>query len=143
MEYGYLTLFATAFLAATIIPFSSEIALSALSTAQGFDTWLLVAVATTGNTLGSIVNWWLGRYCLHWRDRRWFPMKPAKLARATKQFNRYGIWSLLLTWIPIVGDPLAFVAGLLGVRFTIFVMLVAVGKAARYIAVVALVHQIF
>jgi len=143
MEYGYLTLFAAAFLAATIIPFSSEIALSALSKAQGFDTWLLVAVATTGNTLGSTLNWWLGRYCLHWRERRWFPIKPARLARATKQFNRYGIWSLLLTWIPIIGDPLAFAAGVLGVRFPIFVALVAIGKTARYMAVVALAHQIF
>lgn len=143
IESGYLSLFTTALLAATIIPISSEIVLGALSTAQGFDVWLLIAVATAGNTLGSIVNWWLGRYCLRWRDRRWFPIKPPKLVRTTEQFNRYGIWSLLLTWLPIIGDPLSFAAGVLGVRFPIFVILVAVGKAARYIAVVALAHQIF
>lgn len=141
LEYGYLGLFATAFLAATLIPVSSEIVLGALSAAQGFDVWLLVAVATAGNTLGSIVNWWLGRYCLHWRDRRWFPVKPATLTRATERFNRYGLWSLLLAWLPIVGDPLTFAAGVLGVRFPIFVTLVAIGKAARYVAVAALAEQ--
>ena len=141
LEYGYLGLFATAFLAATLIPVSSEIVLGALSAAQGFDVWLLVAVATTGNTLGSVVNWWLGRYCLHWRDRRWFPVKPATLTRATERFNRYGLWSLLLAWLPIVGDPLTFAAGVLGVRFPIFVTLVAIGKAARYVAVAALAVQ--
>ena len=141
LEYGYLGLFATAFLAATLIPISSEVVLGALSTAQGFEIWLLVAVATAGNTLGSIVNWWLGHYCLHWRDRRWFPIKPASLTRATERFNRYGLWSLLLAWLPIVGDPLTFAAGVLGVRFPIFVTLVAIAKAARYAAVAALAEQ--
>lgn len=141
VESGYLGLFATAFLAATLIPVSSEVVLGALSTAQGFDIWLLVAVASTGNTLGSVVNWLLGRYCLQWRDRRWFPMKPATLMRATERFNRYGLWSLLLAWVPIVGDPLTFAAGVLGVRFPIFVTLVAIGKTARYIAVAALAQQ--
>lgn len=142
LESGYLGLFATALLAATLIPISSEVVLAALTAAQGFDIWLLVAVATTGNTLGSVINWLLGRYCLHWRDRSWFPIKPVTLERATERFNRYGIWSLLLAWIPIVGDPLTFVAGILGVRFPVFVVLVATGKAARYVAVAALAQQI-
>ncbi len=141
LESGNLGLFATALLGATLIPVSSEVVLAALSAAQGFDTWLLVAIATTGNTLGGVINWMLGRYCLHWHDRRWFPIKPASLARATERFNRYGLWSLLLAWLPVVGDPLTFAAGILGVRFPIFVVLVAVGKAARYIAVVALAQQ--
>jgi len=142
LESGYLGLFATALLAATLIPVSSEVVLAALTAAQGFDIWLLVAVATTGNTLGSVINWLLGRYCLHWRDRRWFPVKPATLARATERFNRYGLWSLLFAWLPIVGDPLTFVAGILRVRFPVFVVLVATGKAARYAAVAALAQQI-
>ena len=141
LESGYLGLFATAFLAATLIPISSEVVLGALSAAQGFDIWLLVAVASTGNTLGSVVNWLLGRYCLRWQDRRWFPVKPDTLTHATALFNRYGLWSLLLAWVPIVGDPLTFAAGVLGVRFPIFVTLVAIGKTARYLAVAALAQQ--
>ena len=142
LESGYLGLFATAFLAASLIPVSSEVALAVLSKAEGFDNWLLVAVATAGNTLGSIVNWILGRYCLHWRDQRWFPIKPAILTLATERFHRYGLWSLLLAWLPIVGDPLTFAAGVLGVRFPIFIALVAIGKVARYITIVALAQHI-
>jgi len=142
LESGYLGLFATAFLAASLIPVSSEVALAVLSKAKGFDIWLLVAVATAGNTLGSIVNWILGRYCLHWRDQRWFPIKPAMLTLATERFHRYGLWSLLLAWLPIVGDPLTFAAGVLGVRFPIFIALVAIGKVARYITIVALAQHI-
>jgi membrane protein YqaA with SNARE-associated domain len=141
VESGYFGLFATAFLAATLIPISSEIVLGALATAEDFDVWLLVAVATTGNTLGSVINWLLGRYCLHWRNHRWFPIKPATLDRATARFNRYGRWSMLFAWLPIVGDPLTFAAGVLGMNFRIFVILVAIGKAARYIAVAALAHR--
>ncbi len=80
----------------------------------------------------------LGRYCLHWRERRWFPIKPEALERATGWFNRYGLWSMLFAWLPIVGDPLTFAAGVLGVNFRAFVILVAIGKGARYIAVVAI-----
>ena len=141
LESGYLGLFATAFLAATLIPISSEVVLGALSAAQGFDIWLLVAVASTGNTLGSVVNWLLGSYCLRWQDRRWFLVKTDTLTRATARFNRYGLWSLLLAWVPIVGDPLTFAAGVLGVRFPIFVTLTTIGKTARYIAVAELAQQ--
>ena len=142
LESGYFGLFATAFLAATLIPVSSEVVLGALTAAQGFDIWILVTVATAGNTLGSVLNWLLGRYCLHWQDRRWFPIKQATLERATERFNRFGLWSLLLAWLPVVGDPLTFAAGMFGVRFPIFVTLVAIGKAARYIAVAALARQL-
>lgn len=142
VESGYLGLFATALLAATLIPVSSEVVLAALTAAKGFDIWLLVAVATLGNTLGSVINWLLGRYCLHWRDRRWFPVKPATLARATERFNRYGLWSMLFAWLPIVGDPLTFAAGVLGVRFRSFVTLVAIGKAVRYVVVAVLAQQV-
>lgn len=141
-ETGYLGLFATALVAATLVPVSSEAVLGALTAAEGYEIWLLVAVATAGNTLGAVINWLLGRYCLHWRDRRWFPIKAAALDRATNRFNRYGIWSLLFAWLPIVGDPLTFAAGMLGVRFRAFLVLVAVGKAARYIAVAALARQL-
>lgn len=143
LESGYFGLFVTAFLAATLIPVSSEVVLGALTAAQGFEIWMLVIVASAGNTLGSAINWLLGRYCLHWRDRRWFPIKQDTLERATERFNRYGVWALLFAWLPIIGDPLTFVAGILGVRFPIFIALVAIGKTARYIAVATLAQQLF
>ena len=135
---GYAGLFLTAFLAATLVPLSSEAVLAALIAAKGFDVLALIAVATLGNTLGAVVNWLLGRYCLRWRDRRWFPVKADRLVTASRWFRRYGVWSLLLAWLPLVGDPLTFVAGVLGVRLPLFLVLVAIGKGGRYVAVAAL-----
>jgi len=140
-EAGYAGLFLSAFLAATLIPLSSEAVLAALTGAHGFDLAMLVLVATAGNTLGAAVNWVLGRYCLHWRNRRWFPIEAARLDAATGWFRRYGVWSLLFAWLPVVGDPLTFAAGLLGVRFPLFLLLVAVGKGARYVVVALLAAQ--
>lgn len=140
---GYLGLFLTAFLAATLIPLSSEAVLAALAAAEGFDAALLLAVATLGNTLGAMVNWWLGRYCLHWRGRRWFPFSGDQLDRAGARFRRYGTWSLLFAWLPVIGDPLTFAAGVLQVRLPPFVILVAAGKGARYAVVLALARGVF
>ena len=140
---GYLGLFLNAFLAATLIPLSSEAVLAVLSRAEGFDVALLFTVATLGNTLGAMLNWWLGRYCLRWRDRGWFPFDAGQLDRAGARFRRYGLWSLLLAWVPVVGDPLTFAAGVLRVRLLPFVILVGFGKAARYAAVLAVVRGIF
>jgi membrane protein YqaA with SNARE-associated domain len=131
-----LGLFVTALVAATLIPVSSEAVLGALSAAPRADIWWLVAVASVGNTLGAAINWVLGRACLRWRERRWFPIKPAALDRATDRFNRFGTCSLLFAWLPVVGDPLTFAAGVLRVNFWLFVVLVAIGKTARY-AVIA------
>jgi membrane protein YqaA with SNARE-associated domain len=90
-------------------------------------------VATAGNVLGSCVNWVLGRFFSSFRDRRWFPVDGQSYERAAAWFRRYGVWSLLLSWLPIVGDPLTAVAGALRVGFLRFVVLVSVGKAARYV----------
>ena len=92
----------------------------------------LLLAASLGNTLGSVANWGLGRFCLHWRDRKWFPVKPKELERASAWFGRYGMASLLLAWVPVVGDPLTLAAGVLRVRFLPFLLLVAIGKTARY-----------
>ncbi|MSP47945.1 MAG: DedA family protein [Alphaproteobacteria bacterium] len=131
-------LFVTSFLAATILPMSSEAVLAgvALTTAQ--DRLLLWTVATVANTLGSVLNWSLGRWGAIYRDRAWFPVKPETYDKAAARFRRYGTWSLLFSWLPIVGDPLTMVAGALGVRFLPFVLLVAFGKGARYAVVLAL-----
>lgn len=143
LEAGLLGLFLTAFLSATLIPMSSEAVLAALIAAQGWNVVLLVLVATAGNTLGAVVNWFLGHFCLHWRDRRWFPVGEEHLGAASAWFRRFGVWSLLLAWLPVVGDPLTFAAGVLGVRFPLFLTLVLIGKLARYAVVGLISHDFF
>lgn len=98
---------------------------------------LLLLVASAGNIGGSLVNWLLGRWAGRFRDRRWFPVKPAALARAERWYGRLGHWSLLLSWLPVVGDPLTFVAGVLRVPLAWFLLLVSIGKAGRYLALAA------
>ena len=131
-------LFVTSFLAATVLPMSSEAVLAGVALTTTTDKLLLLAVATVANTLGSILNWSLGRWGAHFRDRPWFPVKPATYDKAADRFRHWGTWSLLLSWIPIIGDPLTLIAGAAGIRFLPFVVLVAIGKAARYALVLAL-----
>jgi len=131
----YLSLFFTALIAATLFPLSSEALLAALLY-QHYSPLLLWLVATSGNTLGSCINWYLGKQCLHWQDKKWFPFKPAQLARGQQQFQRYGLWSLLFAWLPVVGDPLTFFAGVMRIRFWQFFVLVAIGKSLRYALVI-------
>ena len=131
MLEGYLGLFLVAFLAATLLPAYSEVLFVGLL-AAGYDPVALWAWATAGNTLGAAVNWLLGRYLLHYQNRAWFPFKPDTLGLAQGWFQRYGVWSLLLSWAPIVGDTLTFIAGLMGVRFSLFLLLTALGKGTRY-----------
>jgi membrane protein YqaA with SNARE-associated domain len=135
---AYLGLFAVAFLAATLVPAYSEVLFAGLL-AAGFDPLALWVWATAGNTLGSALNWVLGRFLLRFRSRSWFPFRGEALARAQAWFQRYGVWSLLLAWAPIFGDALTFVAGLMRVRFALFLALTALGKGVRYAIVLGLV----
>lgn len=131
----YAALFGAAFLAATLVPAQSELLLAYLL-ASGRHDWLrLLAVATAGNVLGSVVNWFLGRSIERFRDRRWFPVGSKALDRAERGYARWGKWSLLLSWVPIIGDPLTLVAGLLRTPFVAFVALVLVAKGGRYCAI--------
>ncbi|MCM5557776.1 YqaA family protein [Pleomorphomonas sp. JP5] len=130
-------LFLAALMAATILPMQSEAALVALLVAGTHPVWLLVAIAGLGNVLGSVVNWLIGRGVERFRDRRWFPVKPAALDRAQGWYRRYGKWSLLLSWAPIVGDPLTVVAGLAREPFPVFLALVTVAKVGRYVVLAA------
>ncbi|WP_237068495.1 YqaA family protein [Microbulbifer guangxiensis] len=132
-----LILFFSAFLAATILPFYSEVILFALLR-EGGDPMLLVVVATIGNTLGAVVNWYLGRYLLHFQDRRWFYFSHKQIARAQEWFQRYGFWTLLLAWMPVGGDALTLIAGIMRVRLWLFILLVGLGKGLRYLSVVYL-----
>ena len=139
MAEGYVGLFLSAFLAATVLPFSSEAVLAGLAVSGHFQAGWLFAVATAGNVLGSAVTWGLGRYCLAWRERRWFPVKEPALARATRLFNRWGVLSLLFAWVPVIGDPLTFLAGVLRTPFLVMLPLVAIGKAGRYAVLLGLI----
>ncbi|RWL02479.1 MAG: DedA family protein [Mesorhizobium sp.] len=128
-------LFALAFAAATILPAQSEAALTGLLTTGSFSPAMLVVISSLGNVLGSVVNWGLGRGIERFRDEPWFPLRPARLNRATNWYHRYGRWSLLLSWMPIVGDPLTVVAGVLREPLWSFVAIVAVAKVSRYLLV--------
>ena len=128
---AYLGLFFSAFLAATLVPAYSEILFASL-VAAGYEPLYLWLWASAGNTLGSAVNWWLGRYLLHFQDRRWFPFQQKNMAQAQGWFQKFGVWSLLLAWLPIGGDALTFIAGIMRVRFIVFITLTAIGKACRY-----------
>ncbi|MEQ8204879.1 MAG: YqaA family protein [Woeseia sp.] len=132
-------LFLAAFLAATILPAYSEVLFAGLLL-QGHDPVLLWLTASVGNTLGSAVNWALAVFLLRFREHRWFPFREERLGRAQRWFQRYGVWSLLLAWAPIGGDALTFVAGLMRVNFWVFLALVAIGKAARYAALIGIVR---
>ncbi|WP_333825034.1 YqaA family protein [Pinisolibacter sp.] len=134
---AYAGLFLTALVAATILPAQSEAALVGLLLAGGQPAWALVAVAGLGNVLGSVVNWLLGRGIEHWRDRSWFPAKGADLDRAAAWYHRWGRWSLLLSWVPIIGDPLTVVAGILREPLPVFLVLVTVAKVGRYLVLAA------
>lgn len=128
----------SAFAGATLLPLSSEAVLVAqLRTGFGWPLGLFLA-ATIGNTAGSVLNWWLGLNLRHYETRRWFPFKPDQIEAASARFRSWGTWTLLLAWLPVIGDPLTCVAGLMRVPFAIFLPLVLIGKAARYTAVVLL-----
>ena len=130
---SYFKLFLISFLAATILPFSSEIVLTTMYLSNLFETYLLLIFASLGNILGSITNWYLGKKITIFQDHKWFPVSPDQLDRSQKYFQKYGLWSLLLAWVPIIGDPLTLLAGVLNVRFSLFLILVSISKISRYL----------
>lgn len=130
---AYIGLFISAFVAATVLPMQSEAVLVGLLVADSHPISVLVIVATTGNVLGAVINWYLGRYLLIFREKRWFPSSQHQLERAQNWYRRYGRWSLLGSWLPIVGDPLTVVAGLMREPLISFVVLVTIAKGTRYI----------
>jgi membrane protein YqaA with SNARE-associated domain len=134
----YLGLFISAFTAASLLPVQSEALLVGLLLADREAIWWLLGIASAGNVLGSMLNWLLGRYLLHFRDRRWFPASDQQLQRAERSYRRYGHWSLLLSWLPIVGDPLTLIAGVLREPLWRFTLLVSLAKTGRYLLLAAL-----
>ena len=126
----YLSLFVISFLAATILPFSSELTLAGLIVTSNYDNLLLLIVASFGNVLGSVVNWALGFYSRNLISKKWFPFKETQIEKSSKWFRKFGKWSLLFAWVPVLGDPLTLIAGLLRVKFLDFIILVAIGKVS-------------
>ena len=138
---SYFQLFIISFLAATILPLSSELVLSTMLLTDSFDKYLLLVVASFGNILGSSVNWYLGKKILIFKDKMWFPANERQIAKGEIYFKKYGIWSLLLAWVPIIGDPLTIVAGILRVKFFTFLLLVSISKISRYIFLIFIIFK--
>jgi membrane protein YqaA with SNARE-associated domain len=129
----YTGLFLVAFLAATIFPAQSEVVLTGLLLGGDYTPWILVLVASVGNILGAVFNWGLGRGIERFHDKKWYPLKGGALERTKGWYQRYGRWSLLLSWVPIIGDPLTVAAGVMGESLVVFLVFVTVAKTGRYL----------
>ena len=136
----YLTLFAVSFLAATLLPLGSE-ALLLYDISQNYSLLLLWSVATLGNTLGSMVNYWLGFKGEDYLERKGY-LSVEKMDKAREFFGKYGGWTLLLSWVPFIGDPLTFIAGVLRYDFKWFALIVAVAKGTRYAVIIFLASSL-
>ena len=130
---AYLLLFLSAFGAATLLPLQSEVVLLGLLIQEQHSVMALIAVASLGNILGSCVNWWLGLKIEQYKDKRWFPVSESKLQQAQQIYRKYGFWSLLLSWVPVIGDPITLIAGLMKENFARFLLMVSVAKIGRYL----------
>ena len=124
-------LFISALLSATLLPGSSE-AFLLYQLSKGGQALDLVLTATAGNLLGALITYGMGRAGNTAMHRRWLRIDQSALERAERWFNRWGLSSLLLSWLPVVGDPLCLAAGLLRVRLVWFLALAGIGKLARY-----------
>lgn len=134
---SYVGLFLAAFGAATLLPMQSEAVLVSMLLSDRYIASTLLAVATFGNVLGSTLNWVLGRSIERLRHKRWFPVSESKLEKAQQSYLRYGRWSLLLSWVPIIGDPLTVVAGVMREPIWSFLLIVTLAKGIRYLVLTA------
>ncbi|MDR6797147.1 YqaA family protein [Acinetobacter calcoaceticus] len=130
---SYFLLFISAFGAATLLPLQSEAVLVTLLLKGKYSALLLIGIATLGNVLGSCVNWWLGLKIEQFKHRKWFPVSEKRLQQAQSFYHKYGFYSLLLSWTPIIGDPITLVAGLFKENFWRFLGIVIIAKAGRYL----------
>lgn len=133
----YLILFFSAFLSATLIPFGSE-ALLIYDIKAGYNIYILLFVATLGNSLGSILNYYLGLKGEEYLVKKKF-VNEKYINLSKKYFDKYGAISILFAWLPIIGDPITFVAGVLRYNFKIFVILVVISKLSRYLFIALII----
>ena len=132
----YFSLFLSSFFAATLLPAQSEAVLAFQLTSNKNNLIYLIFVATLGNVMGSLVNWYLGKFCLKYKEKKWFPIKVNQLEKGQKYYREYGRFSLLFSWLPVIGDPITLVAGVLKEPLWSFLILVTIAKGLRYIFVV-------
>lgn len=130
---AYLLLFLSAFGAATLLPLQSEAVLVGLFLQEKYSAYLLLLVATLGNVLGSCVNWYLGLRIERFKHKKWFPVSEHNMLKAESIYQKYGFWSLLLSWTPVIGDPITLIAGLMKENFWRFLFIVTIAKAGRYL----------
>jgi membrane protein YqaA with SNARE-associated domain len=121
-----------AFVAGTLAPMQSEIVFAALAYAQTAPMWVLLLVASVANTLGSVVNWFIGRFIEWFRARPWFPVSDSQLSRAQDWWARWGVWSLLMSWAP-GGGWITVISGVMRTPLWLFTLIVAIAKTGRYI----------
>lgn len=140
-ELGLLGMFIAALAAATILPFQSEVVFAALQLAGDQQLWLLITVASVGNTLGSMITCAMGRGLERFRTRKWFPFTQAQMDRALTFYNKWGLWSLLLTWAPL-GDAIALIGGVMRTPWPIFIALVALAKTGRYVVLALITNGV-
>ena len=129
-------LFLSSFLAATIFPAQSELVLASLNIADNHDKFLLVTIATIGNVLGALVNWFIGYYLIKFKDKKWFPIQKRKIDKYSRFYQKWGVWSILLAWMPIIGDPLTIIAGIFRTNIWLFLTLVTISKLSRYLLII-------
>ena len=134
----YFTLFISSFAAATILPAQSEALLAYQVSLNPRYVIQLITVATIGNVLGSIVNWWLGRLAEKLKNKKWFPISEVKLLQGEQYYRKYGRFSLLLSWVPFIGDPITIVAGIMREPLWSFITLVTIAKCSRYLFIVGI-----
>ena len=135
---AYLSLFFSALIAATLLPMGSEALLLYHADQSGLPWFFLWLSATCGNVLGSVVNYGLGYWAAAYIEQKY--ENNRNWQRASSGFRRYGSWSLLFAWLPLIGDPLTLLAGIARIRFSLFLILVAAGKGARYAILLLLVN---
>jgi membrane protein YqaA with SNARE-associated domain len=137
LQYGLPALFLLSFIAATLLPLGSEWLLMALL-ANGHPPLTCVLVATVGNTLGAMTSYIIGYYGADWFATKVLRISTAQQDQAERWYRRFGTWSLLLSWMPVVGDPLCLLGGFYRVRCSWFLLLVAAGKGLRYLTIAGL-----
>ena len=140
---SYWLLFISAFGAATLLPLQSEAVLITLLIQELSNPVYLILVATIGNVLGSCVNWWLGLKIEYFKDKKWFPISEQRLAQAQQIYHKYGFYSLLLSWTPVIGDPITLIAGLMKENFWRFLLIVTIAKGGRYLTLYVLYVGVF
>ena len=131
----YFSLFIFCLSLGTFFPFASETFLATQLLSEKYNVFLLIFFASLGNILGSVISWLFGYFVNFFIKKPWFPINNYLLQKGTAIFKKYGKWSLLLSWVPFIGDPIAFAAGILKYNILFFLIFVSIGKVARYLLI--------